>query len=119
MSSLVVISIVVLILAFVSAHGPNAMTEAAGLYTTGCAVWHGSDLADKIPIGQRLDVRQIGSPDVWNLSGSNLLNSTAPANGEMSALGRTLSEEETQLLVAHVHEFAGVEEWLWQPASAS
>jgi hypothetical protein len=118
MSSFVVISIVVLILAFVPAHGPNA-TAKVGIYTIRCAIWHGPDPADKIPVGQRLNLQDSRILEVLKLFRSNLWNSTMQVNGRMSAFGRTLGEEETQPLVAHVHESAGAEKWLWQPATAS
>ena len=59
MFSFVVISIIVLILAFVSTHGPDRMSEVAGRYTTGCVIWHRPDPADKIPIDRRLSLRDL------------------------------------------------------------
>lgn len=117
---LVVISIAVLILAFVSAQGPKATAELAGLHTTSCAIWQGPDYAGKTPIGQRLNLRDLVFPEVWNLLDSDLSHSISKVNGEVPAFGKHLSEDQTQLLVAHIRESArsnSLEKWSWQPAT--
>jgi mono/diheme cytochrome c family protein len=115
-----VISIVVLILAFVSAQGPTATAEVAGLYTTRCSFWHGPDYAGKTPLGQRLNLRDLAAPEVWKVSDSDLSHSITHVNGKMPAFGKNLSEDQTQLLVAHIHESARssrLEKWSWQPVT--
>ena len=114
---LVVISIAVLILAFVAAQGPKAV---AGVYTTSCAIWHGPDRAGKTPIGQRLNLRDLRFPEVWRLLDSDQSRSITQVNGEMPAFGKNLGEDQTQLLVAHIHESARSsrsEKWPWQPVT--
>lgn len=119
-SSLVVISIVVLILALVSAQGPNASAEEAGLYTTSRTIWHGPDNAGKTPMGQRLNLRDLPFPEVWNLFGSDLSHSITQVDWEMPVFGKNLGEDQTQLLVAHIRESARssrLEKWSWQPVT--
>jgi hypothetical protein len=116
----VVISIVVLILAFVSAQGPNATAEVAGPYTTRCAIWRGPDYAGKTPIGQRLNLRDLRFPEVWKLLDSDQAHSITHVNGKMPAFGKHLGEDQTQLLVAHIRESAKtsrLEKRPWQPVT--
>ncbi len=121
MFSFVVISIVVLILAFVSAQGPNATAEVVRLHTTGCAIWHGPDYAGKTLMGQMLNLRDLRFPEVWKLLDSDLSHSSiTQVNGKRPACGKNLSEDLTQLLVAHIHESARssrLEKWSWQPVT--
>jgi DNA-binding IscR family transcriptional regulator len=94
---LVVISIAVLILAFVSAQGPKATAEAAGLYTTRCAIWHGPDYAAKTPMNQRFNLRDLRVPEVWKLVDSDPSHSVTQVNGGRPAFGKNLGEDQTQL----------------------
>jgi len=117
---LVVISIVVLILAFVSAQGPNATGDAAALYKAKCAISHGTDAAGKTPMGQKFNLRDLHSAEVRTQSDSDLSHAIAGVKGEMPAFGKTLSEDLTQLLVAHIRESARssrLEKWPWQPVT--
>jgi hypothetical protein len=117
---LVVISVVVLILAFVSAQDLNATPERARLYVTRCAVWHGADHTGKNPTSQSLNLRELRLAGVWEPVGSDLSNSVTQISGETPALGITLGEDQRQLLVAHIHESTRsrrLEKWPWQPVT--
>ena len=110
-SSFVVISIVVLILAVVSVQGPNRTDEVAGLYTPSGAIWHGPDCAGRTRIGQSLNLKHLSFADVRKSIDSDLW--------PLPDFGKNLDESETQLLVAHIDKSARssrLEKWSWQPA---
>ena len=122
MSSFVVISMVVLILAFVSAPGSNAIAAVAGLDAKKCSIWHGSDSTGKTQIGQRLNLRDIRMTEFRTLTGSDLSGAAMHVERKMPAFGKCLGEDRKQLLVAHIHEStrsSRLEKWLWQPVTAS
>ena len=81
----VVISIVVLILAFVSAQTPSATGDEAGLCKTRCAIWHEPDRTGKTPSVQKLDPRDLHFSAAWKRSDSDLLHVVAQGIGEMPA----------------------------------
>jgi mono/diheme cytochrome c family protein len=114
----VVISIVVLILAYVSAQGQNATGDGAALYKAECAICHGRDGAGKTPTGQKCNLRNLHSAEVQKQSDSDLSRALAQDKGKMPAFGKTIGEDQTQLLVAHIRESARnsrLEKWPWQP----
>jgi hypothetical protein len=81
----VVISIVVLILAFVSAQTPSATGDEAGLYKTRCAIWHEPDRTGMTPSVQKLDPRDLHFSAAWKQLDSDLLRVVAQGTGEMPA----------------------------------
>ncbi len=69
-------------------------------------------------MGQRLNLRDLRFSEVWKLLDSDLSHSITQLNGKMPAFGKNLGEDQTQLLVAHIHESARnsrLEKWSWQP----
>ena len=81
----VVISIVALILAFVSAQTPSATGDEAGLYKTRCAIWHEPDRTGMTPSVQKLDPRDLHFSAAWKQLDSDLLRVVAQGTGEMPA----------------------------------
>ena len=84
----VVISIVVLILAFVSAQTPSATGDEAGLYKTRCAIWHEPDRTGMTPSVQKLDPRDLHFSAAWKQLDSDLLRVAAQGIGECLLLER-------------------------------
>lgn len=112
----VVISIVVLILAFVSAQGQNAASDGAALYKTKCALCHGPDGTGKTPMGQKFNLRDLRSTEVQKQSDSDLSEAIAQGKGKMLAFGKTPSEDQTKLLVIHIRKIGSrLEKEPWQP----
>jgi cytochrome c553 len=67
-----IISVVVLSFTFVSAQAQTASNDGAALYKTKCAMCHGPDGAGKTPVGTKLNVRDLRSPEVQKQSDSDL-----------------------------------------------
>jgi mono/diheme cytochrome c family protein len=100
------ISGVVLSFAFVSAQAQNVPNDGATLYKTKCAMCHGPDGAGKTPVGQKLNVRDLRSPEVQKQSDADLCHVIGQGKGKMPAFGKTLSDDQIKLLVAHIRELA-------------
>ena len=81
----VVVSIVALILAFVSPQASSATGDEARLYKTRRAIWHGPDRTGKTPSVQKLDPRDLHFSPAWKRSDSDLLHVVAQGIGEMPA----------------------------------
>ena len=103
-SSFAVISVVALSFAFVSAQAQNASNDGAALYKTKCAMCHGPDGAGKTPAGQKLNVRDLRSPEVRAQSDSDLSHVIGQGKGKMPGFGKTLSDDQIKLLVAYIRE---------------
>ena len=99
-----VISVVVLSSAFVSAQAQNAANDGAALYKTKCAMCHGPDGAGKTPVGTKLNVRDLRSPEIQAESDSDLAHVIGQGKGKMPVFGKTLSEDQIKSLVAQIRE---------------
>jgi len=99
-----VISVVVLSFTFVSAQAQTASNDGAALYKSKCAMCHGPDGTGKTPVGQKLNVRDLRSPEVQKQSDSDLDHVIEHGKGKMPAFGKTLSEEQIKSLVAQIRE---------------
>jgi mono/diheme cytochrome c family protein len=99
-----VIAVVVLSFALASAQAQSTPNDGAGLYKAKCARCHGPDGSGKTPIGQKLNVRDLHSPEVQKQSDSDLSNVIGHGKGTMPAFGKTLSDDQIKLLVAQIRE---------------
>jgi cytochrome c6 len=97
-------TVFVLSLALVSAQAENAPNDGAVLYKTKCAMCHGPDGAGKTPIGQKLGIRDLRSPDVQKQTDSDLSLVIGEGKGKMPAFAKAFSEDQIKLLVAYVRE---------------
>lgn len=100
----VVIFVVVLFSAFVSAQAQNPTNDGAALYKTKCAMCHGPDGAGKTPVGQKLNVRDLRSPEVQKQSDSDLAQVIGQGKGKMPAFGKALSDDQIKSLVVQIRE---------------
>ena len=99
-----VISVVVLSFTFVSVQAQTASNDGATLYKAKCAMCHGPDGAGKTPAGQKLNVRDLQSPEVQKQSDSDLAQVIKQGKGKMPAFGKTLSDDQIKSLVAQIRE---------------
>ena len=98
------ISVGVLSFTFVSAQAQTAPNDGAALYKTKCAMCHGPDGAGKTPVGTKLNVRDLRSPEVQKQSDSDLSHVIEQGKGKMPVFGKTLNEDQIKSLVAQIRE---------------
>ncbi len=100
----VVIAVVMLFVAYVPAQAQSPANDGATLYKTKCAMCHGPDGAGKTPVGQKLNIRDLRSPEVQKQSDSDLAHVIEQGKGKMPVFGKTLSDDQIKLLVAQIRE---------------
>ena len=99
-----VISVVVLSFTFVSAQAETAPSDGATLYKAKCSMCHGPDGAGKTPVGQKMNVRDLHSPEVQKQSDSDLAQVIKQGKGKMPVFSKTLSDDQIKSLVAQIRE---------------
>ncbi len=99
-----VIAAVAVLFAFVPAQAQTAPNNGAALYKAKCAMCHGPDGAGKTPVGQKLNVRDLHSPEVQQQSDSDLAQVIGQGKGKMPAFGKTLTEDQIKSLLAQIRE---------------
>lgn len=85
---------------------PAFSDDAGAVYKAKCAMCHGATGAGDTPMGKKLAVKPLGSPEVQKNSDDKLLQIIAKGSGKMPAFGAKLSEEQMKQLVALVRGFA-------------
>jgi mono/diheme cytochrome c family protein len=96
--------IAVLSFTFVSAQAQAGSSDGAALYKAKCAMCHGPDGTGKTPVGAKLNVRDLRSPEVQKQSDSDLAQVVGQGKGKMPAFGKTLNDEQIKSLVVQIHE---------------
>lgn len=103
LSSILVALTVGFMLASASSAAQNTPAEGVTLFKAKCAMCHGPDGAGKTPMGQKLKVRDLRSPEVQRQPDADLSQVIAQGKGKMPA-GKTLTAGQIKLLVAYIRE---------------
>jgi mono/diheme cytochrome c family protein len=99
--------LLILVVAFAMALAPMAYAaDGAAIYKSKCATCHGADGKGQTPMGTKMGLRDLGSPDVQKQTDKQLYDWTAAGKGKMPAYKDKLSDEEIKALVAHMRTFA-------------
>src|SRR5262245_2968807 len=101
-----VIPICVLALAAVALCAPAKADDGTGLYKQKCAACHGPDGKGEIPMGKKLAVPNLSSPEVQNQSDAQLTDVISKGKNKMPGYGKTLKDGEIKGLVAFIRELA-------------
>ncbi len=76
----------------------------ADLFMKSCAMCHGADGSGNSPMGQKMGVRDLKSPDVKKQTDAQLTDIISKGKGKMPAYGEKLKPEQIKELVAHIRE---------------
>ena len=96
-----------IVLIFVIALAPTAFaTDAAAVYKAKCASCHGADGKGLTPVGKKMNLRDLGSPEVQKQTDKELYDWTAVGKGKMPGYKEKLSDVEIQALVVYMRMFA-------------
>lgn len=85
---------------------PAFSEDAAAVYKAKCAMCHGATGAGDTPMGKKLALKALGSPEVQKNSDDKLHEVIAKGSGKMPGFGGKLSEEQIKQLVGVVRAFA-------------
>jgi cytochrome c6 len=78
--------------------------DGASLYKGKCAMCHGPDGKGDSPMGKKLNVRDLGAPDVQKQTGAELATIIEKGKNKMPAFSGKLTSEQITQLVAHIRE---------------
>jgi cytochrome c6 len=96
--SIVMIALIALALPVLAAE------DGPALYKAKCVGCHAAD-GNGSPMGQKLGVKALGSPDVQKLSDADLTKSITTGKGKMPPF-KTLTADQVKALVAQIRTFA-------------
>jgi mono/diheme cytochrome c family protein len=89
-----------------TAFALTAAADSAALYKSKCAMCHGPTGAGDTPMGKKLALKSLASPEVQKNTDAKLVEVIAKGRGKMPAFGGKLTDEQIKQLVAVVRGFA-------------
>lgn len=105
MKSLVMIAIVFFAVFFLSLQ-PAWANDAEALWKKSCASCHAADGSGNTPMGKKMELRDIRSPEVQKQTDEELYTITAKGQGKMPGYEKKLSKEQIDCLVRYMRELA-------------
>ena len=94
------------LLILVVALAPIAFAaDGAAIYKAKCASCHGADGKGQSPMGKKMNLRDLGSPEVQKQTDKELDDWTADGKGKMPGYKDKLSVDEINALVKHMRTF--------------
>ena len=85
------------------AEGGEAVEQ---LWKSKCAACHGVDGTGSTPMGKKLKVRDVHSPELQKLSSAELIATATKGKGKMPAYETKLTKEQIDQMVAHMRPLA-------------
>lgn len=79
--------------------------DGAATFKAKCAACHGADGKGQTAMGKKLNLRDLGSPEVQKQTDKELYDWTADGKGKMPAYKDKLSADEIKALVATMRTF--------------
>jgi mono/diheme cytochrome c family protein len=95
-------AIVIVMAAATIGSTPLAAQDGPTLYKTKCAMCHGADGKGDSPMGKKLNIRDLASPEVQKQTDAELTTIIAKGKGKMTPFGTKLTPEQIGQLVAHI-----------------
>ena len=85
-----------------------AAADDAAVYKAKCATCHGADGSGQTPMGKKMNLRDLRSPDVQKQSDAELTKITTDGKNKMPAYKGKLSADEIKGLVKFMRDLAAV-----------
>jgi cytochrome c6 len=87
--------------------GTSLSAEDAGsLYKAKCALCHGADGKGDTPVGKKMGVRDLASPEVQKMSDAELITIAAKGKNRMPAYEKKLSNAEIKDIITYIRQLA-------------
>lgn len=83
---------------------PLAAQDGPTLYKTKCAMCHGADGKGETPMGKKLNIRDLSSPEVQKQTDPELTTIISKGKGKMPAFEGKLTAEQIGQVLAHIRE---------------
>ena len=100
------ISMLAAVLIAFCAGSTRAQSAGETLFKSKCAMCHGPDGKGEVPMGKKLNARNLGSTEVQSQSDAQLTEVLTKGKNKMPAYDGKLSKEQIAQLVAYIREFA-------------
>ena len=96
-----------LLLIVVVALAPIAFAaDGAAVYKAKCASCHGADGKGLTPIGKKMNLRDLGSPEVQKQTDKELYDWTAVGKNKMPGYDGKIPESDLKAVIAHIRTLA-------------
>jgi cytochrome c6 len=95
---------IVIVAVAVTGSTPLAAQDGPTLYKTKCAMCHGADGKGETPMGKKLNVRDLGSPEVQKQTDAELTTIISKGKGKMPPFEGKLTAEQIGQVVAQIRE---------------
>jgi len=83
---------------------PVAAAADNAVYKGKCAACHGADGSGQTPMGKKMNLRDLRSPDVQKQSNADLTKIIADGKGKMPGYKTKISADEIKALVTYLRE---------------
>jgi cytochrome c6 len=87
-----------------SSFAAQAQSGAEATYKAKCAMCHGADGKGDSPMGKKLNIRDLGSPEVQKQTDAELTTIVTKGKGKMTPFEGKLTAEQIGQLVAYIRE---------------
>jgi cytochrome c6 len=87
-----------------SSFAAQAQSGAEATYKAKCAMCHGADGKGDSPMGKKLNIRDLGSPEVQKQTDAELTTIVTKGKGKMMPFEGKLTAEQIGQLVAYIRE---------------
>lgn len=95
---------VVVVVVAATASTPLAAQDGPTLYKAKCAMCHGPDGKGETPMGKKLNIRDLSSPEVQKQTDAELTTIISEGKGKMPAFKGKLTAEQFGQVLAHIRE---------------
>ncbi len=102
--SLIMVAATFILLSTPSSAGPPPAGEGESTYKAKCAVCHAADGSGSTPMGKKMKLRDLGSPEVQKQSDAQLAEVIAKGKSPMPGYEKQLDKEKIQQLVSYIRE---------------
>jgi mono/diheme cytochrome c family protein len=79
-----------------------AAQDAAATYKAKCAACHGADAKGETPVGKKMGIKDLASPDVQKMSDAELTTVIADGKDKMPSYKKSLKPDQIKELVAYI-----------------
>jgi mono/diheme cytochrome c family protein len=98
------LTVVIVVVVAITGNTPLAAQDGATLYKTKCAMCHGADSKGETPMGKKMNIRDLSSPEVQQQSDAELTTIISKGKGKMPPFAGKLTAEQIGQVLAHIRE---------------
>jgi len=101
---LALLTAIVIVVVAVAGSTPLAAQDGPTVYKSKCAMCHGADGKGETPMGKKLNVRDLGSPEVQKQTDPELTNIISKGKSKMPSFEGKLTAEQIGQVLARIRD---------------